>query len=99
MEGKKLIFLPLFPIYKTGTNNMMIDMADYAYDDLKQQGAFNWSKQQEAPQQSIPSEMTRVESLLISILGSRRLHLKHCMDEVYMLLRRKKSPSHFTMSV
>jgi hypothetical protein len=48
----EIIFLPLFPIYWVGSHNMMVDMADYAYDELKQQGAFNWSRQQETSQQS-----------------------------------------------
>jgi len=57
----QIIFLPLFPIYKKGIHDMMMDMADYAYDELRQQGAFNWSRQQEVRQQSIPSEITRLE--------------------------------------
>jgi hypothetical protein len=37
----QIIFLPLFPISKKGIHEMMIDMADYAYDELRQQGAFD----------------------------------------------------------
>jgi hypothetical protein len=40
-----IIFLPLFPIYSVGSDSAMVDMADYTYDQLKQQGAFNWSRQ------------------------------------------------------
>jgi len=59
----EIIFLPLFPIFWIGGHNALVDMADYAYDELKQQGAFNWSRQQKAPQtrhvESAPSETTR----------------------------------------
>ena len=37
----QIIFLPFFAISWIGSHNMMVDMADYAYDELKQQGAFN----------------------------------------------------------
>jgi uncharacterized protein YceK len=36
-----IIFLPLFPIYSVGSDSAIVDMADYAYDELRKQGAFN----------------------------------------------------------
>ncbi len=66
----EIIFLPFFAISWIGSHNMMVDMADYAYDELKQQGAFNWSRQQKAPQtrhvEPTPSETTRPEKPITS---------------------------------
>jgi hypothetical protein len=66
----EIIFLPFFAVSWIGSHNMMVDMADYAYDELRQQGALNWSRQQEAPQtrpvESTPSETTRPEKPITS---------------------------------
>ena len=40
----EIIFLPFFAICWVGSHNMMVDMADYAYDELKKQGAFNFNQ-------------------------------------------------------
>ena len=40
----EIIFLPFFAISWVGSHNMMVDMADYAYDELKKQGAFNFNQ-------------------------------------------------------
>jgi len=61
----EIIFLPFFAIFWVGGHNALVDMAEYAYDELKQQGAFNGGRQQKAPQtrpiESTPSETTRPE--------------------------------------
>jgi hypothetical protein len=62
----QIIFLPLFPIFWVGSHNMLVDMADYAYNELKRQGAFDWSRQQEAPHQSAPPETTKPEKPITS---------------------------------
>jgi hypothetical protein len=69
----QLIFLPLFPIYKTGINNMMIDMADYAYDELKKQGAFVLSRQQEVHNNPCRLNSTTQETNNINSDSSRYL--------------------------
>lgn len=66
----EIIFLPFFAIFWVGSHNMLVDMADYSYDELKQQGAFNGGRQQKAPQtrpvESTPSERTRPEKPITS---------------------------------
>jgi len=66
----EIIFLPFFAIFWVGSHNMLADMADYSYDELKQQGAFNGGRQQKAPQtrpvEPIPSETTRPEKTITS---------------------------------
>jgi len=36
----EIIFLPFLPIFWVGSHNAMNDMADYAYEELRKQGAF-----------------------------------------------------------
>ena len=66
----EIIFLPLFPIFWVGSHNALVDMGDYAYDELKQQSAFDGGRQQEAPQtrpvESTPSKTTRPEKPITS---------------------------------
>jgi len=90
----EIIFLPFFAISWIGSRNMSVDMADYAYDELRQQRAFNGGGQQKGPQtrpaESTPSETTRSEKPITSApttfpLGGFQGEQGDCRDSIFSI--------------